>query len=291
MPFVLALVSAGLYGAADFLGGLAARRASVTAVVTVAQGTGFIILLLAVPFLPAATVTAADVGWGAGAGLAGGAGVALLYRALAVGTMAVVAPVTAVCAVLIPVVAELLAGQRLGGRTMAGIVIALVAIVLVGQQSTEGSGDAEGHVTAEARTTSPRAGLGLALLSGVAIGFFYLCLARTGPDAQMWPLLAARGASTLVFAAGAIAAGVSLRLPALVLQQATSGGVLDVTANALYLVATRGGALSIVVTLVSLYPASTVLLARLVLAERVSRVQAVGIVCALAAVVLIVSGG
>jgi drug/metabolite transporter (DMT)-like permease len=278
---LLALFSAALYGAADFLGGIAARRAPVVPVVTLAQGTGVVLLLALMPLLPPASPSTADVSWGAAAGLAGGAGVAWLYRALAIGTMAIVAPVTAVCAVAIPVAVGLILGERPGVLTLIGIMTALLSIVLVSQQPVESRG-------AEVRTSRLPAGVGIALLSGVAIGVFFLCLAQTRADAGMWPLVAARVASTGLFALGGVVTGASFVLPVRALALATVAGALDVAANALYLLAARRGALSVVVTLVSLYPASTVLLAKVFLGERFSRIQAVGIVCALAAVLLIV---
>lgn len=276
MAYLLALASAALYGAADFLGGLASRTVNTVAAVVVSQAAGLLVLVVLLPFLPAAA-TRDDLLWGGVSGLAGGIGVGLLYRALAIGTMAVVAPTTAVCAVLIPVVAEVIAGERLGGRTISGILLALVAIVLVSQQSGSGQPGA------------PRRGLGLAILSGVAIGFFFLALARTGPAAGLWPLVAARAVSVTLFLGLAAAGRQTLRMPLGPLAIVLTCGVVDMAANALYILATRRGALSAVVTLASLYPASTVLLARVVLGERLSGRQVVGIVSALAAVVLIVS--
>ncbi len=282
MAYVLALASAALYGAADFVGGLATRKAPAIAIVVVSQTAGLVLLALALPLMLGAWPSLLDLFWGAAAGLAGGVGVALLYQALAVGTMAVVAPVTAVCAVIIPVVATWIAGDAPRRVTLAGIMLALVAIVLVSQQRPTAEGDgAQRHVGS---------GLGLAFLSGIAIGFFFLLLARTAPEAGLWPLLAARSASVVLFAGLAAASSTSLRMPRHVALQATGGGALDVVANALYLIASHQGALSVVVTLVSLYPASTVILARVVLAERLSGWQHAGIVCALVAVVVIVGG-
>lgn len=287
MAYLLAISSAALYGAADFLGGLAARRTNTFAVVVVSQCAGLILLALLLPVLPDATPSRRDLIWGGAAGLTGGIGVALLYRALAVGTMAVVAPTTAVCAVMIPVIAGVLLGDRLTSRTTAGIVLALVAIVLVSQQRTPPHHDNRRAVTAGRLPP----GIVLALMSGVAIGLFFLSLARTSSAAGMWPLLAARITSVTFFAGIAIAAARSLRMDAPVARIAIGGGALDMLANALYLVASRYGPLSVVVTLSSLYPASTVLLARVVLGERLSSWQTAGIVCALVAVVLIVGAG
>ena len=130
---LLALGSAVFYGSADFFGGLTARRANTIATVFVSQFVGLVLLLVVLPFLPAATVSSRDWIWGIVAGLSGGIGVALLYRALAVGTMAVVAPITAVCAAMIPVLFAFVMGERLRALTFAGIALALVAIALVSQ--------------------------------------------------------------------------------------------------------------------------------------------------------------
>jgi drug/metabolite transporter (DMT)-like permease len=279
--YLLALASAALYGAADFLGGLASRRTNTIAIVVISQLAGLIVLLLMLPLLPASSATRDDFAWGAAAGFAGGVGVALLYRALAIGTMAIVAPITAVCAVTVPVAAAIAFGDRPGAGTSAGIALAIVAIVLVSQQSPP---------TDDPTSTSPprSSGVGIALVSGVAIGLFFLALARTSADAGMWPLVAARSTSFGLFAALALVMRRQLRMPRKVASIAVAGGIIDMLANVLYLVATRYGPLSIVVTLSSLYPASTVLLARTVLGERLNARQVAGIMCALLAVMLIV---
>jgi drug/metabolite transporter (DMT)-like permease len=256
---------------------MASRRASTMAVVVWSQAAGLVMLLLVLPLLPDASPSRSDWFWGAVAGIAGSVGVGLLYRALAIGTMAVVAPTTAVCAVVIPVMAGLLAGERLAGLTIAGIGLAVVAIVLVSQE--------------RGTTSVARKGIGIAFLSGVAIGFFFLALARTDPAAGMWPLVASRAISLVLFGGLGLATAQPLMMASPVARIAIGGGVVDMAANALYLAATRYGALSIVVTLASLYPASTVILARVVLGERLSRWQIAGVVCALGAIVLIVGAG
>jgi drug/metabolite transporter (DMT)-like permease len=279
---LISLASAVFFGAADFLGGLASRRASTIAIVVISQLAGLVALALMLPFLPESSPVRSDWLWGGTAGLAGGIGVALLYRGLALGSMAVVAPVTAVCAVVLPVVVAIALGERPGARAMSGIGLALAAIVLVSRPA------ASAHMPATFSSSSKSA-VRVAIASGVAIGLFYITIAQTRPDAGMWPLAAARGVSFALFAAIALAAGRSVRMPAAVVSLAVVGGVLDMFANVLYLLATRHGQLSVVVTLSSLYPASTVLLARTVLGERLSWLQTTGVVCAFIAVVLIVS--
>ena len=284
MAYLLALSAAALYGTADFLGGLAARRANTLAVVVTSQGCGLTLLLLSLPLLPEATPAARDLVWGGAAGLIGGVGLALLYRALAVGRMAVVAPTTAVCAVLIAVAADVLRGERLGSLTMLGVALAIVAIVLVSQQRA-----AAGAVSVPSGALPP--GVGLALVSGVAIGLFFVALAETDAGAGMWPLVAARAASVTLFGVIALVSGRPLRLAAPVARIALVGGAVDVGATALYLLASRYGPLSVVVTLLSLYPASTVILARVVLGERLNGWQVIGVACAALAVTLIVGRG
>lgn len=279
-----ALASAAVYGAADFLGGLASRRAGAIAIVIVSQFAGLISLLVVLPLLPAASPASGDWIWGAAAGVAGGAGVALLYRALAITSMAIAAPITAVCAVIVPVAVSMAFGERPGTGPLSGIALALASIVLVSQQRAESAATVAQGVS----SALPSSGIVTALASGVAIGLFFLAVAEMRQEAGLWPLVAARGVSVTLFAAMAAATGRSLRMPATVTAIAVAGGVLDMLANVLYLVASRYGPLSIVVTLTSLYPAGTVLLARTVLGERLSALQVVGVICALAAIMLIV---
>src|SRR4051812_41128500 len=282
---ILALAFAVLYGSADFFGGLTARRANTIATVVWSQFAGLVLLLLVLPFLPAPTFSSRDWIGGFVAGFSGGIGVAFLYRALAVGTMAVVAPTTAVIAAMIPVLFAFAIGERLRPVTFVGVALALAAIFLVSRPAS----------SAKAETSKPRSGFppgfGLALLSGVSVGIFFLSLARTSMAAGMWPLIAARISSISLFGVIAVVARRTLRMTRTATATATLGGALDMAANAVYMTAARVGPLSIVVTLASLYPASTVLLARWILREHLSRTQIAGIACALVAVVLIVSQG
>jgi drug/metabolite transporter (DMT)-like permease len=281
LALILALGSAVLYGAGDFTGGLTTRRASTVPVVVISQASGLILVLLLLPILPPSSPNGSDWFWGAMAGLTGGIGVALLYRALSIGTMSMVAPVTAVCAVAIPVAAAIMMGERPAPLAVGGIVLGVLSIVLVSMQSAEQPGRSG---------AGSRRGLGTALASGVAIGFFLLTFAQTRTEAGMWPLVAARTVSVSIFAIAAFATKSSLKMPGPVFRLVVLAGILDMVANALYLLAARSGPWSIVVTLASLYPASTVLLARIVLRERLNLWQVSGVVCALGAVIMIVRG-
>jgi drug/metabolite transporter (DMT)-like permease len=278
MAYLLAIGSALLYGAADFTGGITTRRAGTLPVVVVSQASGLVLVVLLLPLLPHATPARADLLWGAAAGLTGGIGVALLYRALSIGTMAVVAPTTAVCAVAIPVLVSLVLGERPAPLAVAGIALGVASIVLVSRQRS---------VQHAVRS----AGVGTALASGVAIGLFLLTLAQTRSESGLWPLVTNRAVSVALFGAAAVATRQSLRMPPQLGGLVSMGGAMDMLANALYMLAARQGTLSVVVTLSSLYPASTVLLARAVLGERLTPWQTTGVGCALVAVALIVSGG
>lgn len=283
LPYLLALSSAVFYGSADFIGGLVSRRVAAIPVVLISQAAGLALVALLLPILPDATPTRADLLWGAVAGVAGGTAVGLLYYALAIGTMSVVAPTTAVAAVAIPVLVSVALGERPGMLAVLGILLGVGAIVLVGQAQTPGDAAADG-------SSHRSRGIGTALASGVAVGIFLLTIAQTKREAGMWPLVAARIASVTLVAIAALARRNSLRMPPRLLGLTVAGGIVDMAANALYMLAAQAGPLSPVVTLSSLYPASTVLLARAVLGERLSRMQVAGVVCALVAVLLIVSG-
>lgn len=280
MAYFLSVLAAGCYGAADFIGGLATRRAAALPVVLLSQACGLVLVAIALPLFPAASPRTADLWWGAIAGLAGGIGVALLYRALAIGTMSIVAPTTAVIAVALPVVTSIAIGERPGLVPVMGILLGIASIVLVSLQPAHPSAGPSGHRSS---------GVGPALLAGVGVGLFLLALAQAHREAGLWPLLTDRIASVAFFAALVSVGRRSVRMPPRLAAFAMSGGALDMVANGLYLFAVQIGPFSAVVTLCSLYPASTVLLARGVLDERLSAWQAAGVVTAVVAVLLIVS--
>ncbi|MFL6589007.1 MAG: EamA family transporter, partial [Chthoniobacterales bacterium] len=204
---LLSLGAAVCYGSADFFGGLTARRANTVATVVWSQFVGLVLLFIVLPFLPAATVSKTDWIWGFVAGFSGGIGVAFLYRALAVGTMAVVAPTTAVIAAIIPVLFAFVMGERLRMLTLFGIGLALIAIVLVSRPTPQSSNT---EIQPKRRRFPP--GFGLALLSGISVGIFLLSLARTSMGAGMWPLVAARISSIALFSLIAVATRRTLRM-------------------------------------------------------------------------------
>jgi drug/metabolite transporter (DMT)-like permease len=273
---LLALGSAAVYGASDFLGGLASRRATVFGVVALSQLAGLVALIALLPWL-GGPVTRADLGWGAAAGLAGATGLMVFFHALSRGVMSVIAPVTAVTAAAVPVLAGLLGGNRIGPVTGVGILLAVVAVVLV---------SAEGGL-GRLRAARP-ASLGAPLVAGTAFGCFFVLLDRTSADAGLTPLVAARLASFGLVVVVALIGRRSLRVGRSALPIAVASGLGDMTANALFLLATQqDGQLAITGVLASLYPVSTVVLAQAVLRERLVRAQVAGLGTAVAAIVLI----
>jgi drug/metabolite transporter (DMT)-like permease len=277
---VLALTSAAVYGAADFLGGLASRKTSVFGVVALSQVVGLAALLALLPWL-GGPVDGTDLAWGVAAGVAGASGLVLFFRTLARGVMSVIAPVTAVTSAAVPVLVGLLGGNRIGLWAAAGIALALAAVVLV---------SAEDGVSA-LRAARP-ASLAPALAAGTAFGFFFVLLDRTSEEAGVTPLVAARMASVALVVVLALATRQSLRVTRPALPLVALSGVGDMTANALFLLATQqDGQLAITGVLASLYPVSTVMLAQVLLRERLAGAQVAGLGTAVAAIVLITLPG
>ena len=279
MAILLALCSAAVYGAGDFLGGLSARRAPALLVVGVSQFVGLAVAV-ALALLLGGELTGADAAWAAVGGLTGAAGLGIFYRALADGSMSVVAPVTAVCAAGVPVLAGLAGGDVISAPALVGLVVALPAVGLVAREPGAGA-------RVDLRTVA------VALAAGTLFGTFFVLLDRTSDGSGLWPIVVARLASSLavaVLVVGVATARQSVpRLPRPAVPLVVAAGVADMSANVLFLLAVRQGQLSVVGLLSSLYPVSTVLLATLLLRERLSRVQLAGVGGCTLAVVLIAS--
>jgi uncharacterized membrane protein len=288
MAVVLGLLAAITYGSADFLGGLATKRNPAIRVALVSQVVGFGAYLIALPFLPEGRFTAEAWLWGGLAGLTGGLGLAFLYRGLAHGRMSVVAPLTAVIAAVMPLGFGLLTGERPSALQLVGIALALPAIALVSSVPHSSANPSAAGTTVRSRAAS----LGVldALVSGIGIGLFFITLARPGEDTGVYPLVAARIASVSMFLVLVMVTRTSFRPARGTLGIVAASGVIDVTANLLYLLGTREGLVSVVAVLTSLYPGATVALARVVVKERLSVTQLVGLGLALAGVASIAAG-
>jgi drug/metabolite transporter (DMT)-like permease len=287
MAIALALTCALVYGSADFLGGFASRRISSLTVVVLSQAVGLVVLLPIVP-LAGGAPHAADLGWGAACGLAGGVAVALLYRGLAIGTMGVVSPITAVLAAVVPVTFAIARGDRPAPLAVIGIACALVAVVLVSAATPRPS--AEESDAPLARIEKPHRfspGIPEALGAGVAFGFLFIGLAQTRSEAGFVPMLAMRVTSLTLLFAGALVMRKPLQITRGTFRTVAVSGALDMCANVLYILASHAGALSVVAVITSLYPAGTVALAALVLHERLVRVQWAGVAIAFVGVACI----
>ena len=267
----LSLAAAASWGAADFSGGIASKSANVFGVVVVAHATGLVFLTLLALVSGERVPGAVPLLWGALAGVIGAIGLAALYKALAIGKMGIVAPLSAVITAIVPLLFGFLTEGLPGALPIAGFALALVSIWLI----AAGPGAAESE------------GVGLAIVAGVGFGGFLLFIKLAGSGALFWPLVSARSASFLLMLAIAVVSGKQWnpargRVGVMVL-----AGVLDAGANALFVLAAHSGRLDVAAVLSSLYPASTVILARVVLKEHLSRPQRVGMVAALVAVALI----
>lgn len=280
---LLGLLVALSYGAGDFFGGLASRRVATPVVVVVSQAVGLVLLGSIVAFTGGHEPIGDDVVAGAASGTIGLIGLLLLYRGLASGAMSVIAPITAVGAAVLPLGWGLLDGERPGALALLGVVLALGAVALVAAPADE-----------TAAGTTPVAGhakeVALALGAGAAFGVVFILLGTTSEASGLWPVLSARLASVAIVTVGTIVAGHRIGVPRGTRWLVVGAGVLDVSANAFYVVAAREGLISLVSVLSSLYPAATVLLARIVLRERVTSRQRAGLGLALVGVGLIAAG-
>ncbi|MDG6108124.1 DMT family transporter [Dactylosporangium aurantiacum] len=296
---VLAALSGLVWGVGDFAGGKASQRIDAVTVVVLSKAAAVPLLLVYLVLMPA-TVHPAVLGWGAAAGVFGVAGMMVFYRAMAGGAMTIVAPVSAVTTALLPVGAGLLLGERPGGLALAGAGCAIAAIGLVSLVPGDNTDLDDGAGTGPGVGGRGQAGagrlLGLALGAGVAFGLFFICLSRAGDAAGgyagMWPVLGAQLAALAVGGPLLVRrrrAPGAARLAGAPLRWLLVAGMLDMTANALYIVAVQSGDLSIIAPIASLYPVSTVLLAMLVDRERLRPVQLAGLGLAATALVLVAS--
>jgi len=268
----LSLSAAVSWGAGDFSGGIATKAANVFSVVVVAHATGLAFMLLLALLVGEPIPAWTSLLWGIVAGLAGGIGLAALYKALAVGKMGINAPLSSVITAVVPLLFSFSTEGLPHAVQMIGFVLALVSIWLIATQRGAGEGSQ---------------GTGLAVVAGIGFGGFLLFIKLAGSEAVFWPLVSARAASFLLMLAITVIRGGDWKHSRGSVSYMLLAGILDSGANALYVAAAQRGRLDVAAVLSSLYPASTVILARLVLKERLSRLQRVGMAAALIAVSLI----
>ncbi|MEQ6897592.1 EamA family transporter [Microbacterium sp. KR10-403] len=312
----IALVGALVYGSADFLGGLAAKRLRSIVATAVAAASGLVLLVALYPLL-GGVWNGRDAAWGVLSGVFGAIAIALLYACLAIGPMSILSPLTAVVSAIAPMLWGLLVdGEQLSGLGYAGLGVALVAVVLVG------------FIPGQKAVRPSARGLLMAVGAGLAIGAFMIAIDQTSSASGIVPLVLNRATSATIttlivlvlllagrrrgqrmhqvlaaqgielgatptghadleHAAGRAVAAPPVPVPAGAWWSAVACGVVDASANAFMLVALRLGDLSVVSALTAMYPAGTIILAALVLRERVAAVQWLGLILALAAGILL----
>ena len=275
MTVLLALIAAACYGVGDFAGGLAARGRNTITILLTSYPVGALLVLAMLPLLPG-HLGLGTLGWGIGGGLAGLAGVVMMYSALAIAPMSVVSPVTAVMAAMVPLIVGVGLGERPTLPAWTGIVIGLGAVVLISRTPED---HPHGRI-------APRT-IAMALLGGVGFGLYFVCLARADRGSGIWPVIIARFTSSLMLVPLAWRLRRFGRVHGRLLAVTVLAGVGDAGANLFFLLASRHGYLGLAGVLTSLYPAGTVLLAAIVLRERIGGVQRAGLGLAAAAIVLI----
>jgi uncharacterized membrane protein len=268
-----------LYGSGDFLGGLATRRAHVLPVLLLADLAG-VVVALAAAAISGGAVSLAGLAWGMSAGLVGGFGLIVFYIGLAAGPMSVVAPVSGLVSTILPVAVALAEGERPTAGVYAGALLCLVAIVLA---SSAGPADTQGR-------RKPGRAIVYGVVSGAAFGLFFLLIRNAGQSGELWPVAAGRIgelASLLITAAVLRRSLLPSQTSGRLLMTAAAAGVIDVIANVCYVAATRTGMFGLAVVLAALYPGVTVLLARVVLGERLRWVQRAGLALAAIGILLV----
>jgi drug/metabolite transporter (DMT)-like permease len=305
---ILALAAAVLYGTADFLGGVASRRASVFTVLALTVPAGAV-LMVAVALLgqapglggllghgalgtPASVGSWSAAGWAAGSGVCGAFGLMAFYAGFATAPISVVAPVAALVSAVLPVGVAVAGGERPKAGVIVGGLVCLIAIVLVSAQpdpqGTHQHGDGQragGGIVTSGRLRA----LGYGAAAGVGFGLFFIFLKNAGQSGVLWPVAISRSAGTVVALGIALATRTRLwpRQGARVAGIALVSGAIDAGANVCYVLATRAGLFGLAVVITSLYPGVTVLLARLLLGERMRWLQRAGLLLAAAGVVLV----
>ncbi len=269
---IFGLAASLFWGSGDFSGGLASRRDNASSVVLGAYSVGFVLLVLLALIWKEAFPSPIDILWGGLSGISGALGLIAFYSALSIGRMGIIAPVSAVLTAGIPV---LFSAYTQGLPTLlqvGGFVLALFAIGLVSRPE---------------RTKGRPKGIGLALLAGCGFGCFFVLISRVNPSATFWPLAVARLTSVLV-----LLVVIGIRRQQVLPKKTVTvlvilAGVLDALGNAFFVLAAHAGRLDVAAILSSLYPAATVVLAALVLRERMTHIQTLGILLALIAIPMI----
>ena len=269
---------------------MASRRAPALVVTFFSGFAAIAILFVGLPFAGGVT-RIPDLVWGVLGGIFGGFGAMLLYRALAIGPVSVASPILSLTGLTLPLLVGFLLGERPGPAAVIGLVLVPIAILLLArdEQAVSAVPDTPGAEITRTLAGARRV-LVPALTAGTVLGFFLVFLGRIEVGAGLWPLIVARAAGLATLLAALLLRGEPIVPPRGARRIALATGLLDSLANVAYVFAVQRASLALVAALVSLAPATTVLLARGVLAERWTPSQRGGLVLALAAGVCISAG-
>lgn len=278
-PAAAAVLAVFIWGASDFSGGFASKRGNAFVVTAFSHLCAFALMVVIALAQGGVFPSRASILWALAAGAVGGFSLAIFYRSLAAGQMGLTAPVAALLGAAIPTLADIAMEGAPHRWTMAGFILAIVAIWLITRPEPSGANDETGH---------PK-GLAMAALAGVGFAGFYLCIHQASGSSE-WLATISRVGSFTTTSIAVLATRAPLTLPRPSILFAVVAGCLDITGSALFIFANQHGRLDEAVVITSLYPAVTVLLARIVLKEHFSRWKFVGLLAALAAVPLIAAG-
>jgi len=273
LPILYGILSAASWGAADFIGGIATKRTAAYRVLYLAEVASLVPFLALAIILGEPLPPITDLLWGALASLVGLAGLTLLYRALADGKMSTTAPISALLAALIPAIFGFLTLGLPPLTTLIGFGLAFGAVWLISQ-------------TDSLKWRFTFTDLRLPLLSGIFFGFYFVLLHNATQNAFFWPLVSARLAGSIAFGLYALITRQPALPPRELWGYSIVNGIIDISGNAFFVLSAQAGRMDVAATLGALYPASTVLLAWIFLKEKISTIQALGILLAFAAIVL-----
>ena len=304
-PAACSLAAVFIWGTSDFTGGYASRRANAFVFTAFSHLCALILMVVLALAQHASFPSRAGILWALLAGGIGGFSLAVFYRALAEGKMGLTAPIAALLGAAIPTLADIAMEGAPHAWTFAGFALAIVAIWLITRaepvrNSTQDLAPQfeeekdkqldDDQVDDEEKTGAVPKGVAVAALAGVGFATFYLCIRQAGAGSPLWIAAVSRAASFLATAIAVIATKAPLRLDLPRAAMAAVAGSFDITGSALFIFASQHGRLDEAVVISSLYPAVTVILARLILKEHFSRWRLIGLLAALAAVPMIAAG-
>ena len=275
MTIIFSLTAALFYGLADYSGSRASRFANSASITFFGQAVAFVALGVFLAIVRTPVMPLESWLWTTGGGFGGALALVAFYKAMSMGSMTVIAPITAVIGLSVPVIAGVLSGERPSGSAWIGILLATVAVALVADV-----------LDRHDLPTPPRV-IWMAVAAGLGFGMIFVCMGNASHDHGVWPLFGQRLVSVPTVAAIALIQTRSISVPKRVILLSIAAGVLDTSANGLYLLATSTGLMSIVSVVVAMYPVATIFLAMTLDHERLHKSQGVGLLLAITSLVLI----